>query len=63
MYCIACGHGIRRAVSHDCTAPLKLRIAELEDALKQIANGLIDEGGARRDHPDAAAIARDALTQ
>lgn len=38
------------------------RIAELEAALREIADGQIDEGGNRRNHDDAAMIARRALT-
>lgn len=38
------------------------RIDRCEEALRTIAGGVIDEGGNRRDHPDAAQIARSALT-
>lgn len=37
------------------------RIAELESALRIIADGWIDSGGNRRPHPDSMAIARAAL--
>lgn len=36
-------------------------IAEMSSALRRIADGLVDEGGNRRNHPDATAIAREAL--
>lgn len=37
------------------------RIAELEAALRKIADGCIDMGGCRRPHPDSMRIASDAL--
>ena len=37
------------------------RIAELEAALRKIAAGETDEGGNRRNHPNATIIARKAL--
>lgn len=36
-------------------------IAELEAALEEIAAGVVDSGGNRRNHPDATKIARKAL--
>lgn len=39
----------------------KARIAELEAALREIADGHIDSGGNRRNHGEATAIARRAL--
>ena len=38
-----------------------LRIAELEAALREIAEGDIDDGGYRRNHISATAIARRVL--
>lgn len=37
------------------------RIEALESALREIANGEVDAGGNRRNHPEATIIARKAL--
>lgn len=48
---------------HRRCAPVDPRytIAEMTHALKTIAAGVIDEGGNRRNHPNATQIAREAL--
>jgi len=51
-----CGHCDPREVND-----LRKLVMELEAALRQIADGYVDEGGNRRNHHDATRIARDAL--
>lgn len=48
---------------HRRCAPVdpKYTIAEMANALQRIADGIIDDGGNRRNHPDATEIAREAL--
>lgn len=68
--CSHCGgvHGaIRISVDGELvdrrSASVKQRylIAKMTNALREIAAGIVDEGGNRHSHPDATRIAREAL--
>lgn len=68
--CAKCGGvlGVFRIIvgsepMHRRCAPVdpKYTIAEMTNALRLIADGVIDDAGNRRNHPDATQIAREAL--
>ena len=59
--CVVCEADNIAAAEAARSDPKDARIAELEAALRQIAEGQIDEGGNRRNHPQATAMARKLL--
>lgn len=58
---MACEHGWHDDVDCDVCRPSRERVAELEAALREIAEGYIDEGGCRRVRSDSILIAKRAL--